>query len=90
MIRGAELIGATRDANFPMPDGLWPGTGAVLAAIEVATGRQAVVVVGKPEPVDVRRRAATGSAPAARSASATASTSTSRAPAARAWTRRSS
>ena len=28
VIRGAELIGATRDANFPMPDGLWPGTGA--------------------------------------------------------------
>ena len=43
VIRGAELIGATRDANFPMPDGPWPGTGAILAAIEVASGRQAVV-----------------------------------------------
>ena len=49
--RGAELIGATRDANFPMPDGPWPGTGAILAAIEVASGRQASFVVGKPEPV---------------------------------------
>ena len=39
VLRGAELIGATRDANFPMPDGPWPGTGAVLAAIEVAAGR---------------------------------------------------
>ena len=28
VIRGAELIGATRDATFPMPDGPWPGTGA--------------------------------------------------------------
>jgi HAD superfamily hydrolase (TIGR01450 family) len=51
VIRGAELIGATRDANFPMPDGPWPGTGAILAAIEVASGRQASFVVGKPESV---------------------------------------
>ncbi len=49
-MRGAELIGATRDPNFPMPDGLWPGTGAVLAAIETASGRKATHVVGKPEP----------------------------------------
>ena len=50
VIRGAELIGATRDATFPMPDGPWPGTGAVLAAIETAAGRPADLVVGKPEP----------------------------------------
>jgi HAD superfamily hydrolase (TIGR01450 family) len=50
VLRGAELIGATRDATFPMPDGLWPGTGAILAAIETATGRTAARVVGKPEP----------------------------------------
>src|SRR4051812_34266711 len=49
VLRGAELIGATRDASFPMPDGLWPGSGAVLAAIEVASGRQASQIVGKPE-----------------------------------------
>jgi HAD superfamily hydrolase (TIGR01450 family) len=48
--RGAELIGATRDRTFPMPDGPWPASGAVLAAIEHATGRTAAVVVGKPEP----------------------------------------
>ena len=24
VIRGAELIGATRDASVPMPDGPWP------------------------------------------------------------------
>jgi HAD superfamily hydrolase (TIGR01450 family) len=49
VIRGAELVGATRDANYPMPDGLWPGTGAVLAAIEVAAERTAGRVIGKPE-----------------------------------------
>jgi HAD superfamily hydrolase (TIGR01450 family) len=48
--RGALLVGATRDATFPMPDGPWPGTGAVLAAVEAAAGRKADVVVGKPEP----------------------------------------
>ena len=49
VLRGAELIGAGRDATFPMPDGLWPATGAVLAAVETATGRRAPTV-GKPEP----------------------------------------
>jgi HAD superfamily hydrolase (TIGR01450 family) len=49
VLRGAELIGATRDAVFPMPDGPWPGTGAVLAAVEAATGRSADRTVGKPE-----------------------------------------
>ena len=33
-----------------MPDGPWPGTGAVLAAVETAAGRKADRVVGKPEP----------------------------------------
>jgi ribonucleotide monophosphatase NagD (HAD superfamily) len=32
-----------------MPDGQWPGTGAILAAIETATGRKADRVMGKPE-----------------------------------------
>ena len=50
VIRGAELIGATRDASFPMPDGQWPATGAVLAAIETASGRTADRIAGKPEP----------------------------------------
>jgi ribonucleotide monophosphatase NagD (HAD superfamily) len=33
-----------------MPDGPWPGTGAVLAAVETASGRKADMIVGKPEP----------------------------------------
>jgi HAD superfamily hydrolase (TIGR01450 family) len=49
VLRGAELIGATRDPIFPMPDGPWPGSGAVLAAVEAATGRSAEQTVGKPE-----------------------------------------
>jgi HAD superfamily hydrolase (TIGR01450 family) len=50
VLRGAELIGATRDRTFPMPDGPWPGSGAVLAAVEEATGQRAHRTVGKPEP----------------------------------------
>ena len=50
LLRGAELLGTTRDATFPMPDGPWPGTGAVLAAVEAGGGRTADVIAGKPEP----------------------------------------
>jgi HAD superfamily hydrolase (TIGR01450 family) len=50
VLRGAELIGTTRDSTFPMPDGPWPGSGAVLAAVETATGRRAQRTIGKPEP----------------------------------------
>ncbi|HEV2812626.1 MAG TPA: HAD-IIA family hydrolase, partial [Solirubrobacteraceae bacterium] len=49
VLRGAELVGASRDATFPMPDGPWPASGAVLAAVEAATGVEAWTV-GKPEP----------------------------------------
>lgn len=47
--RGARLYAAGRDATFPMPDGPWPGTGSVVAAVEVAGGKPAIAV-GKPEP----------------------------------------
>ena len=50
VLRGARLIGLTRDRTFPMPDGPWPGTGALLAAVETACDRTADEVVGKPEP----------------------------------------
>jgi ribonucleotide monophosphatase NagD (HAD superfamily) len=48
-LRGAELLCTGRDGTFPMPDGPWPGTGAVVAAVEAATGLRAQSV-GKPEP----------------------------------------
>jgi len=50
VLRGAVMLGSNRDATFPMPDGLWPGSGAVLAAVETASG-QTAAIVGKPEPV---------------------------------------
>lgn len=44
---GAELIACNTDASFPTSDGLWPGAGSLVAAIETATGRRAEVM-GKP------------------------------------------
>jgi glycerol 3-phosphatase-2 len=49
VLRGADLIATARDPTYPQPDGPWPGTGALLAAVEYATGRRAQIV-GKPEP----------------------------------------
>ncbi len=56
-LRAASMAAATgvpfgatgRDPTMPMPDGHWPGTGAILAAIETASGATATVT-GKPEP----------------------------------------
>jgi HAD superfamily hydrolase (TIGR01450 family) len=48
VVRGAGLVTTGRDPTFPMPDGPWPGTGAIVAAVELATGRKAISV-GKPE-----------------------------------------
>ena len=47
--RSGDLLATSRDPTYPMPDGFWPGTGAVLAAVETASGRTAQIV-GKPEP----------------------------------------
>ena len=46
---GAELWATNKDPNYPTPTGLVPGTGAIVAAIEVASGVTARDV-GKPEP----------------------------------------
>jgi HAD superfamily hydrolase (TIGR01450 family) len=48
-LRGAPVLCTSRDATFPMPDGPWPATGSVVAAVEAATGATAQSV-GKPEP----------------------------------------
>ena len=46
---GAALFATSRDPNLPMPGGAWPGTGAILAAVETASGATAEIG-GKPEP----------------------------------------
>ena len=49
VMQGARLIGTNDDATFPAEDGLWPGAGAILAAVERASGAKAEIA-GKPFP----------------------------------------
>jgi HAD superfamily hydrolase (TIGR01450 family) len=46
---GALWVAGNADSTYPSPRGALPGNGALVAALEVATGR-APVVVGKPSP----------------------------------------
>jgi 4-nitrophenyl phosphatase len=47
--RGARFVATNLDPTRPTEEGLVPGTGAILAAIEVGSGVKPVVI-GKPEP----------------------------------------
>ena len=49
ILAGAPFIAANKDLNYPVEGRLLPGAGAIVAALEAATGRVAVCV-GKPEP----------------------------------------
>jgi 4-nitrophenyl phosphatase len=44
---GAHFIATNDDLTYPAPDGLWPGAGSILAAVEAASGGKAEVM-GKP------------------------------------------
>lgn len=46
--RGARLVATNGDTTFPAEDGLWPGAGALLAAVVATTGATPEVL-GKPD-----------------------------------------
>jgi HAD superfamily hydrolase (TIGR01450 family) len=46
---GAAFLASNEDAAFPVEDGLKPGAGAIVAALEKSTGRKPIVI-GKPQP----------------------------------------
>lgn len=48
--RGVPFIGTNPDRTYPTPEGLVPGAGAILAALEAASDRRPRIV-GKPEPL---------------------------------------
>jgi HAD superfamily hydrolase (TIGR01450 family) len=52
VLDGAALIAVNRDPRLPVEDGFEPGTGAIAAALERASGREAEIV-GKPAPAIV-------------------------------------
>ena len=53
VLRGARLIGTNPDVNGPSESGVVPACGALIAPIELATGRKAYFV-GKPNPLIMR------------------------------------
>ena len=44
---GAKLIATNTDPSFPTDEGVWPAAGAIVAAVEYATGQEALAA-GKP------------------------------------------
>ena len=53
VIRGAKLIGTNSDVSGPVEKGITPSTKALIAPIELASGRKAYFV-GKPNPLMMR------------------------------------
>ncbi|MFO7610923.1 MAG: TIGR01457 family HAD-type hydrolase [Clostridia bacterium] len=51
--RGAKLIGTNPDKTGPTEKGIMPATGALIAPIEIASGRNAYFI-GKPNPLMMR------------------------------------
>ncbi len=50
---GASFVGTNPDTTLPTEEGIVPGTGAILSALEAATG-VSPVIIGKPEPILLR------------------------------------
>lgn len=46
---GADFIGTNSDTTFPLPDGLAPGAGSILAMLSASSG-QTPILMGKPQP----------------------------------------
>ncbi|MDP9343378.1 MAG: HAD-IIA family hydrolase [Actinomycetota bacterium] len=47
--RGAFFAATNPDPTFPVEDGFWPGGGAIVAAVQAASGGAEPVFAGKPE-----------------------------------------
>jgi HAD superfamily hydrolase (TIGR01450 family) len=53
VMRGAALIATNADATYPVESETIPGAGVLVRALEVSTGRRAVVL-GKPHPAGIQ------------------------------------
>ncbi|MBP3391811.1 MAG: HAD family hydrolase [Clostridia bacterium] len=53
VLKGAKLIGTNPDITGPTEKGILPATGALIAPVEIATGKKAYFV-GKPNPLMLR------------------------------------
>lgn len=54
LLSGAKFIATNPDRVYPTEDGLLPGAGAVIAALERCSGRKPDVIIGKPYPHMIR------------------------------------
>ena len=50
---GARFVATNADVRYPLPDGFLPGAGAIVAALQTASGVQPLVI-GKPQPAMFR------------------------------------
>ncbi len=50
ILGGAVFLASNEDASYPVEEGLKPGAGAIVAALEKSTGRKPMVI-GKPQPL---------------------------------------
>lgn len=50
ILKGARFIATNRDSTFPVANGVVPGAGSIVAAIETASGISPVTI-GKPQPL---------------------------------------
>lgn len=46
--RGGLFVATNTDATYPVPGGMWPGAGTVVAAVAAASGRGPDLIAGKP------------------------------------------
>lgn len=53
ILRGAHFVATNCDATFPLENGVAPGAGSIVAAIQTASG-VSPVVAGKPEPLGLQ------------------------------------
>jgi 4-nitrophenyl phosphatase len=47
---GCTFVGTNPDVTYPTPGGLYPGSGTVIGAIEIASGQEPIII-GKPQPL---------------------------------------
>jgi 4-nitrophenyl phosphatase len=61
---GADFYATNTDPSFPQPEGLFPGAGAIVAAVATTTHRQPIAICGKPhEPMRQALRSRAGKHP---------------------------
>jgi len=54
ILSGAEFIATNPDVVYPTENGLSPGAGSIIAALERSSGRKPDVLIGKPSPRTIR------------------------------------